>query len=69
MVGLRWACAGSGKPGTRINGQNPGVWDVGGGFNIPLPRTNVKLCVEAYYTGLTNNTHTTFVPMTLGIRW
>jgi outer membrane protein with beta-barrel domain len=50
--------------------QNAGVWDVGGGLNFPLPRTGVKLYLEArYYDGLTNNTHTSFVPLTFGIRW
>lgn len=50
--------------------QNAGVWDVGGGFNFPLPRTNLKMYVEArYYDGMTNNTHTTIVPITVGLRW
>jgi Outer membrane protein beta-barrel domain len=50
--------------------ENAGVWDVGGGFNIPLPRTRTKLYFEArYYDGLTNNTHTTLVPLTIGLRW
>jgi Outer membrane protein beta-barrel domain len=50
--------------------NNAGVWDVGAGFNIPLPRTGFQLYIQArYYEGLTNNTHTTFVPLTLGIRW
>lgn len=50
--------------------QNAGVWDVGGGYNFRLPRTNVKLFLEArYYSGLTSNTHTTIVPITLGLRW
>jgi hypothetical protein len=49
--------------------QNAGAWDVGGGVNIPLPRAHFKLYVEArYYTGLTN-THTTLVPITVGLRW
>lgn len=51
--------------------ENVGTWDIGGGFNIPLPRsTNWKLYVEArYYDGLSNGTHTTVVPVTLGLRW
>ncbi len=50
--------------------QNAGVWDVGGGFNFPLPRTRAKLYLEArYFDGLTNNTHTSLVPLTLGVRW
>jgi hypothetical protein len=48
---------------------NAGVWDVGGGFNIPLPRARFRLYVEArYYNGITN-THTELVPLTLGLRW
>ncbi|HLH05046.1 MAG TPA: outer membrane beta-barrel protein [Bryobacteraceae bacterium] len=50
--------------------QNAGVWDVGAGVNIPLPRTNMKLYVESrYYDGLTDRTHTTVVPITVGLRW
>ena len=33
-------------------------------MNFPLPRTGVKLYLEArYYDGLTNNTHTSLVPI------
>lgn len=47
--------------------EDAGVWDVGGGFNIRLPRTGVKLYIEArYFDGLTSNTHTTLVPLTFG---
>jgi hypothetical protein len=50
--------------------NNAGVWDVGGGFNIPLPNTRLKLYVEArYFDGLTNDAHTRMVPLTFGIRW
>jgi hypothetical protein len=50
--------------------EDVGVWDIGGGMNFPLPRTRAKLYLEArYYDGLTSNTHTTFVPITFGIRW
>jgi hypothetical protein len=49
--------------------QNVGAWDVGGGVNIPLPRARFKLYVEArYYDGMTG-THTTLVPITVGLRW
>ncbi|MBV9227442.1 MAG: outer membrane beta-barrel protein [Acidobacteriaceae bacterium] len=49
--------------------QNAGVWDVGGGFNIPLPRARFKLYIESrFYDGITN-THTTLVPITVGLRW
>jgi Outer membrane protein beta-barrel domain len=50
--------------------QNAGVYDVGAGLNFPLPRTGVKLYLEArFYNGLTTDTHTTLVPITFGIRW
>jgi len=50
--------------------QNAGVWDVGGGVNIPLPRTGWKLYVQArFYDGMTADTHTTVVPITVGLRW
>lgn len=51
-------------------GTNAGVWDVGGGFNIPLPRSGFKIYIQArYYDGLTRGAHTTMVPLTLGVRW
>ena len=54
--------------GTTVN--NSGAFDVGGGLNMPLPRTNAKLFVEArYFKGFTSNTDTTVVPITLGVRW
>ncbi|SRR5579884_2335427 len=50
--------------------NNAGVWDIGGGFNIPLGHSGMKAYVEArYYDGLTPNTHTTIVPLTVGLRW
>lgn len=50
--------------------QDTGVWDVGAGFNFPLPRTSAKLYLEGrYFDGLTNGRHTTLVPITFGIRW
>jgi hypothetical protein len=60
-------------PANQILGSftdNAGVWDIGGGFNVPLPRTSLKMYLEArYYNGMTNNTHTTIVPITVGLRW
>lgn len=50
--------------------ENAAVWDIGAGFNFPLPRTHSQLYLEArYYEGLTNGAHTTFVPITFGFRW
>jgi hypothetical protein len=50
--------------------ENAGVWDVGGGFDFPLPRTGWKLFVEArYFDGMTSQTRTTIVPITVGLRW
>ena len=50
--------------------NNAGVWDVGGGFNIPLPNTRFKFYVEArYYDGFTSVTNTRIVPLSFGIRW
>jgi Outer membrane protein beta-barrel domain len=49
--------------------MNAGVWDVGGGFNIPLPRTRMKLYVEARYMNGITSTHTELVPLTVGLRW
>lgn len=54
--------------GTTTN--NSGAFDVGGGLNMPLPRTSVKVFVEArYFKGFTSNTDTTVVPITFGVRW
>jgi hypothetical protein len=54
--------------GTTVN--NSGAFDVGAGLNMPLPRTSVKLFLEArYFKGLTSNTDTTVVPITFGVRW
>lgn len=50
--------------------DNAGVWDVGGGFNFHIPGTRSKFYVEArYFDGLTSDTHTQFVPLTLGFRF
>ncbi|HLJ14830.1 MAG TPA: outer membrane beta-barrel protein [Bryobacteraceae bacterium] len=50
--------------------DNGGVYDIGGGLNIPLPNTGIKLYLEArYYHGFTNNSNTEIVPVSLGIRW
>jgi hypothetical protein len=54
--------------GTTVN--NSGAFDVGGGLNMPLPRTSIKVFVEArYFKGFTSNTDTTVVPITFGVRW
>lgn len=50
--------------------ENAGVWDAGAGFEFRLPRRNWKLFVEArYFAGMTNQSHTNIVPITLGARW
>jgi len=50
--------------------SNSGAFDTGGGLNIPLPRNQTKIFVEArYFKGFTSNTNTTIVPITVGIRW
>jgi opacity protein-like surface antigen len=50
--------------------ENVGAWDIGAGLNFPLPRTTWKLYVEArYFDGMTNGTHVTIVPLTVGLRW
>jgi hypothetical protein len=50
--------------------RDAGVWDVGAGWNFGLPRTSLKMYLEArFYDGQTEATHTTIVPITLGIRW
>jgi hypothetical protein len=50
--------------------DNAGAFDVGGGLNMPLPRTRAKLFVEArYFKGFTGGTDTAVVPITLGLRW
>jgi len=54
--------------GSVIN--NSGAFDVGGGVNIPLRRTQLHAFIEArYFKGFTSNTDTTVVPITLGFRW
>jgi len=47
-----------------------GAFDVGGGINIPLRRTQLHVFIEArYFKGFTSNTDTTVVPITVGFRW
>ncbi len=49
--------------------SNSGAFDVGAGFNVPLPRTSIKLFIESrYFHGFTSNSNTTIVPITVGIR-
>jgi hypothetical protein len=50
--------------------SNAGVWDVGAGVDIPLRRTSWKLFVETrYLDGLTSQSHTHLVPISVGFRW
>jgi hypothetical protein len=50
--------------------SNAGAVDAGAGIDIPLPRTNAKLYVEArYIRGFTSRDDTEVVPLTVGLRW
>jgi hypothetical protein len=47
-----------------------GVYNVGGGVNIPVGRSGIKMFFEARYVhGFTEDTHTRIIPITVGIRW
>ena len=49
---------------------NTGVFDVGGGFDIALPRTGLKFYAEARFVkGLAFNSHTRLFPIVFGFRW
>ncbi|MBZ5636571.1 MAG: porin family protein [Acidobacteriia bacterium] len=50
--------------------EGGGGFDAGAGVNVLLPRTRLRLFVEArYMRGFTGTSTTTIVPVTLGIRW
>ncbi|HXE14844.1 MAG TPA: porin family protein [Bryobacteraceae bacterium] len=50
--------------------SNAGVVEFGAGMNIPLPRMSAKLFIEGRYMhGYTENSPTTIVPLTVGLRW
>jgi opacity protein-like surface antigen len=50
--------------------DNSGGFDVGGGLDIPYPWSPLKIFAEVrYFKGFTNNTYTTVIPITFGIRW
>jgi hypothetical protein len=50
--------------------SNSSAFDVGGGLNVPLPKTGAHLFVESrYFHGFTSNSNTMIVPLTVGIRW
>jgi hypothetical protein len=50
--------------------SDAGMYNVGAGVNIPLPRTAIKLYVEGRYMhGFTPDANTRIVPLTVGIRW
>jgi opacity protein-like surface antigen len=56
-----WGYVGPGFiPANQVLGsvsQNAGVWDIGGGVNIPLPRSGWKLYVQARYYEWANQQH------------
>jgi hypothetical protein len=60
-------------PANQILGSvssDAGAVDVGGGIDIPLPRTSAKMYVEARYMhGFTSGSETAVVPLTVGLRW
>lgn len=50
--------------------SNSGALDIGGGLNIPLPDTQLKLFVESRYMhGFTKGSGTSLVPILFGFRW
>lgn len=50
--------------------QDTGMWDAGAGSNFGLPRTSLKMYVEArLIDGMTDATHTKVIPISFGIRW
>jgi opacity protein-like surface antigen len=50
--------------------SNAGAFDVGAGINVPLPVPRLHIFLESRYVhGFTENSNTTIVPITVGIRW
>ncbi len=50
--------------------SNAGALDIGGGLNIPLPNTSLRVFVEGRYLhGFTGKSGTSVVPIVFGIRW
>jgi hypothetical protein len=50
--------------------SNAGAVDAGAGLDIPLPRTNAKIYLEARYIhGFTSQEDNALVPFTVGLRW
>jgi hypothetical protein len=50
--------------------SNAGMFDVGGGVNVPLPKTQLHIYVESRYLhGFTQTSNTILVPIMVGIRW
>jgi hypothetical protein len=60
-------------PANQILGSvtsDSGAVDVGGGIDVPLPRTSAKVYLEARYMhGFTSRSETSVVPLTVGLRW
>jgi opacity protein-like surface antigen len=54
----------------RSNSITKGGWNLGGGLTYRLGESKANLYVEfRYFDVLTNNVDTTFLPMTVGLRW
>jgi hypothetical protein len=50
--------------------SNAGMFDVGGGVNVPLPKTRLHIYIESRYLhGFTQTSNTILVPIMVGIRW
>jgi len=50
--------------------SNAGALDIGGGLNVPLPNSSMRLFVESRYLhGFTGHSGTSVVPIVFGIRW
>jgi len=54
----------------RSNSVTKGAWDIGGGLTYRLGESNANFYVELrYFDMLTSGVHSTFLPLTFGLRW